>query len=255
MKLKDGDDQLRSYCGSCLSFVLIAVTLIFLYSKAMVLYKGTDVTIMGNNAEGAYTYDNTFTADDGMFIAAALTEYDSNTDIIEDKKYGELVIQHYGWGYEGELGVKQTPLDTHYCSDAELGFAADAEVDSSIYPIFESSKKEVETWKKKFKCIPRKDIVIWGDYNSAKAQQIAVKFEMCDSTKERFAGVTCESQQDIQNWLKRKFIIILYNQIRFNPKGFLKAATISESRISYIPISSQVRQIIPFKVDQTHLSL
>ena len=92
MKVKDGDDVIRSYCGACLSIILLAVTLIFLYSKAMVLYKGTDVTIIGNYAEGAYTYENTFTANDGMFIAAALTEYDDTTEIIEDKKYGELVI-------------------------------------------------------------------------------------------------------------------------------------------------------------------
>ena len=101
MKVNDGDDTIRSYCGSLLSMILLAVTLIFLYSKAMVLYKGTDVTIMGNFAEGAYTYENTFTADDGLFIAAALTEYNDETDIIEDIKYGELVIEHYGWGYDG----------------------------------------------------------------------------------------------------------------------------------------------------------
>ena len=93
-------------------------------------------------------------------------------------------------------------------------------------------------WKKKFKCIPRKDLIIWGDYNSAKAQQISIKFEMCDSTKERFAGVACEEKAVIQKWLRRKFIVVIFNQIRFNPKGFLDAATIKEARLNYIPISS-----------------
>ena len=105
MKINDGDDQLRSYCGAFLSFILIGVTLVFAYSKAMVLIKGTDVTIIGNYAEGAYTYEDTFTAEDGLFIGAALTEYDSNPEIIEEKRYGELVIEYYGWGYEGEIGV------------------------------------------------------------------------------------------------------------------------------------------------------
>lgn len=98
MKIKDGDDQLRSYCGAFLAFILLALTWIFAYSKAMVLYKGTDITIMGNEAEGAYTYDDTFTADDGLFLAAALTKYDSNTTVTEEKRYGELIIEHYGWG-------------------------------------------------------------------------------------------------------------------------------------------------------------
>ena len=103
MKIKDGDDSLRSYCGAFLSLILLAVTLIFAYSKAMVLYKGTDITIMGNEAEGAYTFDDTFTADDGLFLAAALTKYDSDTEIIEEKRYGELIIEQYGWGNDGGL--------------------------------------------------------------------------------------------------------------------------------------------------------
>ena len=48
MKIHEGDDQLYSYCGAFLTLILISVTMIFLYSKVMVLYKGTDVTIMGN---------------------------------------------------------------------------------------------------------------------------------------------------------------------------------------------------------------
>ena len=87
----------------------------------MVLYKGTDVTIMLNYAEGAFTQDDTFTAEDGLFIAAALTEYNQDTEIIEEKRYGELVIEQYGWGYHGFLGTKSTKLKEHYCSDSELG--------------------------------------------------------------------------------------------------------------------------------------
>ena len=253
MKINEGDDKIYSYCGAFLTIILIGITSIFLYSKAMVLYKGTDVTIMGNLAEGAYTYDDTFTADNGLFIAAALTEYNYETEIIEEKRYGELIIQHYGWGNTADFGLENTVLDTHYCSDAELGLAPDPDNISSIYPIFESQKKEIELWKKKFKCIPREDLIVWGDYNSVKAQQIAINFEMCDNTKERFAGVACETKEAIQEWLRRKFIVVVFNQIRFDPKGFLDNATIPEARVNFIPISSQVRQIIPYKIDQTLL--
>ena len=79
----------------------------------MVLREGNDVTIIGNITEDAFTYEDTFTADDGLFLAAALTEYNKETEIIEDRKYGELVIEHYGWGYSGELGVKSTALNMH----------------------------------------------------------------------------------------------------------------------------------------------
>ena len=59
---KNGGDTYLSYMGACLSAILIITTAIFLYSKAMVLYKESDVTIMMNTLQGAFTYDDRFTA-------------------------------------------------------------------------------------------------------------------------------------------------------------------------------------------------
>ena len=57
-----------------------------------------------NTIEDALTFDDTFTSEESFFFAAALIEYDSNTEIIEEKRYGELVIEQVGWGpnYEGD---------------------------------------------------------------------------------------------------------------------------------------------------------
>lgn len=55
---------------------MLLVTIIFTYSKIMVLYTVSDVTIVGNQSEGAFTDADTFSAADGFHIAAALTEYD-----------------------------------------------------------------------------------------------------------------------------------------------------------------------------------
>ena len=156
-----------SYMGACLSAFIFIVTMIFPYSKAMVLYHASDITIMMNTLEGAIDQEFKFSADDGLFIAAALTEYDSNTEVIEEKRYGELVIEHYGWGYEGTIGTQTRQVNYHYCSDEELGFTQGP--DTAIYPIFPSSRAEVETYRKKFKCVDREDLVVWGDYNSQKA--------------------------------------------------------------------------------------
>ena len=35
----------------------------------------------------------------------------------------------------------------------------------------------------------------------------------------------------------------------------MEEAFVRESRVAYIPVSSQIRQIIPFKLEQTELSL
>ena len=191
LRLVDGESSNRvSYMGAFLSAIIFGVTAIFLYSKVMVLIKSSDITIMMNTLEGAFTYDDKFTANEGLFIAAALTEYDSNTEVIEEARYGELVIEHYGWGNGDTIGSGSKTLDSHYCSDEELGFTPGP--NTSIYPIFESSISVVTTWKKKFKCVDKKDLVIWGDYNSAKAQQFSIKFKMCEGKD------YCESDENIK---------------------------------------------------------
>ena len=152
---------------------------IFLYTKIITWRGKKDVDIMSALVENEFDYTKRFDSSDGFFVAAALTEYDSNTEIIEKKEYGELIIEHYGWGYEGDdgIGSKSTPIDYDYCTDEQLDSESP---DTLIYPVFESSKSEVETFKKKFKCVDKKYLEIWGDYNSAKAQQLAFKFKMCE---------------------------------------------------------------------------
>ena len=48
-------------------------------------------------------------------------------------------------------------------------------------------------------------MVIWGDYNSHYAQQIDIKFVMCKG------GAECKDEKEIQDWLKGKYIVLLYN--------------------------------------------
>ena len=104
-----------------------------------------------------------------MFLAAALTEYDDEQEIIERPEYGELILEQYSWGNDGELGSKSTAIDYDYCTDEQLGLSDEASDDEPwVYPIYKSSLGEVTTWKKKFKCIKKEDMIIWGDFNSPK---------------------------------------------------------------------------------------
>ena len=58
---------------------------------------------MGNLEVGALSSDDKFSAEKGLFVAAALTAYDSVEESIEEPRYGELVIEHYEWGNGGVL--------------------------------------------------------------------------------------------------------------------------------------------------------
>ena len=74
-------------------------------------------------------------------------------------------------------------------------------------------------FRKKFKCVPNKDLNIWGDYNSKKAQQLAYKFKFCQEKDDEGNIVLgrdgnpkkCESEEDIRTYLRGKYILLLYN--------------------------------------------
>ena len=68
-------------------------------------------------------------------------------------------------------------------------------------------------------------------------------------------GDGCESEENIREWLKRKYIVIIYNIVRFNSEEYFDGSRVAESRIAYIPVSSQNREIISFKIQKTNLEL
>ena len=196
MKLDGSLKTHTSYFGSCLTIILVMTMCMFLYTKFMSIYMKNEVDIMSALDENKIDFNFKFTADDGFFMAAALTAYDTETEIIEREEYGELAIELYGWGYDGGIGFsKPAPIDYHYCSDEELGFVQGP--NTSIFPIFSSSVAEVQLYRKKFKCFKKESAELWGDFNSARAQQLTVKFKMCKSEE---PGV-CESEANIREWL------------------------------------------------------
>ena len=145
-----------------------------------------------------------FGSKDGFFMAAALTHYDSNPEIVESPEYGELLIEHYGWG-NSHLGYEygSVPLANRYCTDEDLGYVRTDK--TTIYPVFADSQGEVNTYRKKFKCIDAEHQRIWGEYDSAMAMQLAVKFHMCKGHS------YCKSEREIRDYLSGKYIVLLYN--------------------------------------------
>ena len=74
-----------------------------------------------------------------------------------------------------------------------------------------------------------------GDYNSNKAQVLKLVFEKCNN--ETIEGnVTCASDEEITVWLRRKFIIVLQNQVRFQTFEYNENRIVNESKLFYYPI-------------------
>lgn len=77
-------------------------------------------------------------------------------------------------------------------------------------------------------------------------------FERCRN--DTFSGV-CKSDEEITVWLRRKFVVVVWNQIRFSTRVFNGTKINHESRFIYVPVNSQVREEIVHKVYLTDLRL
>ena len=247
-QLEDGKTAYNSCFGALCTIIVIVSLVGFIYAKLLVLFRVSDISIIEVKHDYFFNDTEQFSADqNNFFFAAALTKFDKNQTITEEERYGKLTIEQYGWGNEEEgyqYGTTEVP--NRYCSDKDLGY--ERTEDTLIHPIFNRSQEEVDNYRYKFKCIDEDKLSIWGDYNSAKAMQLAVKFQMCE-------GAGCESEEEIKKWLSGKYVVLLYNQVRFITNQFGKDSIVKEARITYVPISSQTRQLIPFKVSPADIEL
>ena len=248
MKLDGSQDTKRSNMGALLSIFQFVIVSMFSVTKFLTWLQLDDVNIFQAVSRGGIDQSHMFSAEQGFFFAAAITEYDSNPDIIEEARYGELVFENIGWGYGDELlKVKYVDLSFDYCTKEQLGLEPSTEF--SLFPIKENQKLELEHYQKKFKCPNSDQVQIWGDYNSLYAQQLTVSFKMCEGHD------YCESRENIIAWLRRKFILLVYNEIRFELDGYGNDVSVQASKLVYLPVSTQAREIIPYKVQLTELEL
>ena len=153
--------------------------------------------------------EESFTTGDGFSVAFALSAYDSEQDFIEDPDYGTLKAYHYEWGFEDTQGSRWTQIETRSCTEEDLNLNEDADEvnkdsESKMYSLHEKGKYSVAYYKKKFRCTDE-DISVIGDYNSDKARQFVIQFEKCDNE----TRPTCKSEDDIRDFLKEKYILIL----------------------------------------------
>lgn len=69
-----------------------------------------------------------------------------------------------------------------------------------FYPLDPKAEFDVERIMASLRC-PTEDLKIQGDYNSASGQSLLVAFERCEGKP------NCETPKNIDNWLRRKFIM------------------------------------------------
>ena len=105
-----------------------------------------------------------------MNFAVAFTAYaESEAENFLDETYARIVFNSYEWGpdEDGKFKTEIKEIPNHACTKEELGIEGDA---SSFMTIAQANLAEVTKFQKKFRCIDKEEMYIYGDYNSEKAR-------------------------------------------------------------------------------------
>ena len=94
-------------------------------------------------------------------------------------------------------------------------------------------------------------IELFGDYNSYKGKVFKIVFEKCNN--ETITEGVCETEEKIQEFLRRKFITTLHNHVRFDTQKYDDSRLVRESLFTWYPINSILRQEIANQVKVTDL--
>ena len=77
-----------------------------------------------------------------------------------------------------------------------------------------------------------------GEYNSDSIRHLQIHFIKCNSS----IRDDCKSDEEITEWLKRKFIFVITNNERFVPTVYTDERVMRESVLIWHPIKSILRE-------------
>lgn len=136
------------------------------------------------------------------------------------------------WGEKDEDGNSVPTyfrkLSTRPC-DAEKDIDFDGTDDDSFrfYPPVPEMANDAKAFAGVLNCITEEPKLM-GDYNSAAAKQLVLRFALCDDSEEKEEDKYCRPKEEILSWLNRKFFLVLENQKTFN-KDLIEDNKISKS--------------------------
>ena len=142
----------------------------------------------------------------------ALIEWDHKGTKIEDPSIGtvKFIMKHYG-GIEGDTFLE---LESHFCKEKDLPDTQGSNKESNFYNLSENSEPNLLEYGPRFKCLtnPERDLKMFGNYDTSIAANLMVVFDKCNN---KTSSVPCKSKEEIDEFMKFKYMIALWNSRNF----------------------------------------
>ena len=104
-----------------------------------------------------------------------LTAFDNEYNPIDDPRYGRLVFGYRKWGFtdDGDIYNDQEYINSHYCSQEELGLSEDRS-QSRFMPINRDHIGNLKAYRKKYQCPDDQLIGTRGNFDSDSGKTLFV---------------------------------------------------------------------------------
>lgn len=219
---ENGKPKLQTHCGVVMGLVMILIIVLYGYMKADIMLNYEDNTIQEPSTKNYFDFDYVYKSQDGWRTAFGVTRYDSSSDARElDETFGNIGAYLKIWGEKDESGnIKPTyfkRLETRKCTADDINFEGKGEdEDFLFFQPSEESEADANRFYNVLNCLVNDDAELQGDYNSARATQLVIRFEICvDAPNTPILERKCKDKDDIMNWMNRKFLLTLENQVTF----------------------------------------
>lgn len=177
-----------------------------------------------------------------------MTAYDSSSDARPfDETFGTLGAYLKIWGEKDTSGrIKPTyfkKLETRPCTKEDINLNGEGDNDNFLFfAPSEEFNADANRFYSKLNCLINDDAELQGDYNSARATQLVIRYEICvDEPSTPIIERKCKDYDDIKQWLNRKFLLTMENQITFQKDEVEDKKLSKSSRLVWNVLSPQQR--------------
>ena len=99
------------------------------------------------------------------------------------------------WGVYG-AGITFREVNTTLCTKDHFNDVEGSNPESKFFKTFQNSEADLNKYGTAMKCITDDMTSIFGNYDTASAENFVVVFETCDSNIR-----TCKTDQEIKDWI------------------------------------------------------
>lgn len=122
MAIDSGKSALRSKLGALCSILIRVIVIAYTAYRLSIMEGKKSVDVLSVVQQDAISEDYVFSSAQGFNIAIAIIK-STDSKIAMDQSYGSLRVQKMKGYFEddGNYKIEYVPLETHECSDEELG--------------------------------------------------------------------------------------------------------------------------------------